>query len=203
MPVREDSHYLRKGERLSFYSYLQLKNGELKVKSLFSEIAFGEGRVILQPGLSLFSNGIISQEDNRKVLERFSAEYSHFIFDEYHHHYHSRLTDILGTPSFYIPILLLIGLLFMSLSYQQREFAEDGEDEEEGYKGWNDIVIPIISQHLQGSQSKEQLVTIQSKVLLRLWPDLKSEVQSILNQGYDNAYEKLLKLHRQRIESKR
>lgn len=213
--VSDSSGLLKEKEIYSIYSARQLFKDTLPEKSdnYFISKVLGKGRADIMLGIPVFSNALISLNDNREIAFRILEKPGKVLVDEYRHFYTNKtISDLLFSPSFFIPffgigILIFIFLLF-SDSSDIDDFALELEKDVIGYHELN-------SQLVLGLWKSKKLLNDalirQATILSQKFPNHQDNFNQIIDkikvtedgtENFNHISEDLILIHKEILREK-
>lgn len=201
---QEEWSLLDEKKEFAFYSPIRFLIKDYSGARFIREIPIDKGGIILQAGLPLFSNGLISRGDNEQALTAIADKFDAVIIDEYHHYYQESVLDLLTSPRFFIPITSMIFLLILSISYTRFDELIPKKEPLPIEKQWSDFISEMIAKGLIKPTAGKDAVDLQAKVIRRLFPEADRQIQQIVESQMDpkGKYIRLLEVHKNAHQNK-
>jgi hypothetical protein len=209
------------GDRVSLYSLYFFENRNHCIHAsprtcYLKVIKAGKGEVILQLGLSVFSNALVSQEQNRFALFRLLNENKKIAIDEYHHFFSDiGIWDLLMEPRVFFPTLLFVVLIlgFFLFSRNSLHHQRAREAEKKSPPSLHALTESVLLSQLKNVKSREEALTFQLKMLRSLFPNapesLFSDIEQRINKasrsehGFISAVNELVQIHQRILKERR
>lgn len=203
LKINQETLLLKAGERINFYSPIHIDNGGNNAESLYQEYSMGEGGIIFQSGIPIFSNALLPLDDNRLFLERLKERFESIIVDEYHHYYQKTVGDLLLTPSFIFPIAFLLIVLVISLANVNLEQYLPQVENPVIAKQWPDYIKQMIAAQMKSKLSQAESNKLQSQVISRLFPETKERIERLKENSEFELFKSLNNIHQEAFNKRK
>ncbi|HMO17065.1 MAG TPA: hypothetical protein PKA63_00395 [Oligoflexia bacterium] len=212
----DESIFFREDEEYEFYSSIHVSVSSPKpVRSeVFStSIKVDNGYVELYAGLPLISNSMIGRSDNRNIAMRILEREGRIVIDEYRHHFTEKtVSDLLKTPSFFVPIFGMCLLVFVFLL-----FSDPGHLEykkriiDRNVSQYHDLNYGVLLGLWKSKGLMGEAVRLQGKYISKKFPNRSGDVEllagnidkaDIDEQSVLNVAKKLLLIHKKELRDR-
>ncbi|MCB0307796.1 MAG: hypothetical protein KDD48_00370 [Bdellovibrionales bacterium] len=169
--------------RISMYSQLFLDHEGCENSATLAcyiiDKTYGKGKVVLQAGLPIFSNGLLRFPENQQMLLALEQRNNRILFDGYHQFMAEKSWgDFLSDYRLSLPLISLVIFLFIYMAFS---------------KPRTPVVLSQLNQTPSYLSFYEEVFTSSLFKRKANWPNIISLVSKALNQNVGHAPNKLSK----------
>jgi len=203
------SPFFSEDETYMTYASYRWKNPECEMtefQCIFHTATYGDGMIVVQSGLNLLSNSLISLSSNREVLFRLAEVFPSIAVDHYHQMAGTKTwLDLLLSPQFSLPLLGLLIMIYGFLIFARSPIQDQSLIHATPRKQMSSLNFfeSLFLTHLKLPEFQKSSLRHYAKFLERKYPSRPIERDWLIGHGFMQKFHRLFNHHQSAAQKKR